>query len=53
MSEQDEKLNRLADKKKEPPLDAVAKAAKALGLDADDIRRAMKIIEGNREARRR
>ena len=40
-------------RKTDPPIDAAAEAADALGLDADDIRRAMKIIEGNRKARRR
>ncbi len=44
---------RKEDKKKAPPFDAAAEAADALGLDADDIRRAMKIIESNRKARRR
>ncbi len=51
MSERAEKPE--TDKKKEPPLDAAAEAADALGLDVDDIRRAMNVIEGNRKARRR
>lgn len=63
MSDRDEKPT--AEPQKESPIvitgsessagqrDAAAEAAEALGLDANDIRRAMKIIDDNRKARTR